>query len=396
MTGQSSFADDPQMSAAFVSQVLTEESCVQRLQPEWDALVVACEARACLHFAWALAGWRHNMAVRGAKLCVITVRQGGRLVGLWPLACLARRLHRELRPLGWDEWDSVDLMVMPGEKQADIAALLWRAAATQGDTVYVPYASGTTLLAQTLPAATLLATHDKFTSYVADFTGHADFDSYCATIGHSPRGLVKRERGLGRHGELVFQVESDPGEKLRVLRWALDQKKAWALQRGMTSTTLNLPHFEDFLQSLLACCNDQSPSRLFSLRLNGTPIAVNLAAVSQTVLTMNVVVFDPAWSKHSPGILLQGRSIEWAQAHHLVVDYSVMGMPYKEQWCNSRDRLTRYLAALTPRGCLPVAWHRQRLAYRRLRSRYRRALGWVVSRLIKPWAGKILIRIRSA
>ena len=374
--------------------MIADEAGFAALQPEWDALATQMRARGCLRHAWALAGWMHSMKPRGGRLCIITARDSGALVGLWPLARFQHRFHRELRPLGWDAWDVVDLLVAPGPAQAIIVDALWTAACRQGQVLYVPYVQTGSLLADCIDARAVWTARDPFRTYVADFQGHADFASYGRSITRSGSKDGPRRRRLGKLGALQFRHETDPARRLAVLRWALAQKLAWAQRRGVRSEAITDQRFTAFLESLAAGSPEQSPLRVFSLCLDDQVIAADIATLGGSVLDSHIIAFDHDWARHSPGSLLQGDVLRWAQERGLAFDFGVTEDAYKAEWCNSRVVMTRHVAALTPGGLAAVAWHWRLLCYRRLRSRYRRALGWVVSRLIKPRAVSLVKRLR--
>jgi hypothetical protein len=64
-------------------------------------------------------------------------------------------------------------------------------------------------------------------------------------------------------------------------------------------------------------------------------------------------------------------------------------------WANRTNDVTQWHVALTPRGCIGVAGEAPRLTRLRLRSRYRRSVGWVVGHLVKPWLVPLLSRVRG-
>ena len=72
------------------TEVLTDPGRFLALAPEWDALWASVPgAYASQGFGWSLAGWRTTARPRGRRPHIVTMRQDGRLVLVWPLT-----LHR--------------------------------------------------------------------------------------------------------------------------------------------------------------------------------------------------------------------------------------------------------------------------------------------------------------
>ena len=388
-----SLSDRP---TGLVVTVMTDPAALPALQPEWDDLATAARADHNLGFAWAQAGWACSASVRGGTLCVISVRMGGTLVGLWPLARFARNHHVELRQLGWDEWDFADLLLHPAADQNAVIAALWKTARGLGDVLHIFFTRANSPLAQVIRQRSWLATRDNFASYVADFSGHADFDSYCRTIAHSSRENARKLKRLSRSGPVSFQLETEPARKRAIVRWVLDEKMRWVRRNNLVPAHIARPDFETFIAALSDGDNSRSPLRIFSLRLNDQPLAGAITAVGHRAQLGFVLSMDPAWAKDSPGALLQGLMMEWAMQNGVNYDFNESYFPYKAEWSNTRVPLVRRQSALTAKGVPVVACEAARLAYVRLRSRWRRGLGWMVAHVIKPWATPILARLQHA
>lgn len=385
-------ARDPVLDVSIVE----DEIGFQGLAPEWDALIAEAGHPGCMGFAWAWAGWEHSQRGAGGALCIIVIRRAGRLVGLWPLVRFRRRLHRELRPLGWNEWDDMDLLVLPGPERMRVGLWLWETAQRCGDVLFIPFTRPSSLLTQVLNQRAVASTRDVFTTHIADVSAHRDFDRYLDTIICSRRRIARSRRQLAELGSVAIRVETETADKLRCLRWTLEQKMAWLQGKGLKDGSVGRTDFTAFLESLLTVDSAASPLRILSLYSNENLIATNIITLGSKDIFFNITTYDPIYSRFSPGSILHFYLLEWAHSLECNIDFRAGTVGYKLELCDVTAALNRHLVALRWAGLPWVAREWVRLTYLRVRGRYRRALGWIVSRWVKPWAMPMRSWLRKA
>lgn len=103
--------------------IIDDLNTAHSLAPDWDELAVSQALPLCAP-GWMLAWWRH-MAPPGSELRIVVVRDGGQLIALAPW--FADRSHGsrvDLRFLGAEKSDRVDILCLPGRERETRGALL--------------------------------------------------------------------------------------------------------------------------------------------------------------------------------------------------------------------------------------------------------------------------------
>jgi CelD/BcsL family acetyltransferase involved in cellulose biosynthesis len=104
------------------AEVIADPAAARQLAPAWDELARACSLPLCAP-GWMLAWWDH-MSPAGSELRIVAVREDGRLIALAPwFACPGPRGRVDLRFLGAEISDRVDVLCAPDAEQAATAAL---------------------------------------------------------------------------------------------------------------------------------------------------------------------------------------------------------------------------------------------------------------------------------
>jgi CelD/BcsL family acetyltransferase involved in cellulose biosynthesis len=103
--------------------IIDDPDAAGSLAAEWDELAVSQAIPLCAP-GWMLAWWRH-MAPAGSELRVVVVREGERMIALAPwFADRGPRGRVDLRFLGAERSDRVDVLCVPGREREVAAELL--------------------------------------------------------------------------------------------------------------------------------------------------------------------------------------------------------------------------------------------------------------------------------
>ncbi|MET0535984.1 MAG: GNAT family N-acetyltransferase [Steroidobacter sp.] len=133
----------------------------------------------------------------------------------------------------------------------------------------------------------------------------SSWDQYFQSLSSRRRQDYRRaRRGLERLGKLDVEilspdaaaVEDGMAEAMRV------EAASWKGREG--SAMLTNPRLSGFFLPLAACLARQGQLRLCFLRLNGTAIAMQIAAVHGGRWWVLKIGYDERWAEHSPGIQL--------------------------------------------------------------------------------------------
>jgi CelD/BcsL family acetyltransferase involved in cellulose biosynthesis len=330
---------------------------VDAIAGDWRALAAATpDANGFQSFEWCRAWMAANGSDRDTWR-IVTLREDGRLVALWPLQCDRLLGARILRWLGepWTQYG--DALALPGPQRYDRLALVWRAICAFPDIDLVKLgrlrqgAAVTALPALAMPRAVYCE--------MAPFVD-------LARKGPPPKAdkrLRARRRRLEAIGPVRFEIVSDADARLRYVREAVALKRDWLAARKLASTGLWHP-------ALDALMEDMAPSDILvvgRLSVDGRTAAIELGLHSNGGFRSLLGCHDPAFATGSPGHLLIGHMIDWSRrANCRLYDLMVPADPYKAQWSNDCVTVADHATALTLRGTFAALWFRARPALKAL------------------------------
>lgn len=315
-----------------VAEVLTEESALAALEPEWWELWSRCPAATPFQSpAWLLPWWR---SFAPGRLRAIAVRRDGRLVGLAPFYIEDGALGRRLLLLGLGTTDYLDLLLDPDHAGPAAAAI-------EGAVVDLDWESweleelapGAAALRLRCPQGCAEAAVNHSACPTLDLSGPDDLS------GCVPAHRRKRLRRALTMARKRGPVEVDEGADgflddllhLHSARWS-DRGQPGLLQDDSVQR-FHRAALPDLLRSRLA--------RLYRLRIGDSVVGVfhGLSAHGRTFFYLGG--FDPDYARESPGALLVGHAIAAAIRESRTEFHFLRGRePYKYEW-GAVDRWNR-------------------------------------------------------
>ena len=336
-----------------VDQLSSPQECIP-LRHEWNEL--AWRSRLTTVFStweWQAAWWRHYG--QRANLCVVTVRDAGRLVGLLPLylrsVSLAPGLPvRQMSLVGAGGDTSPDYLgplLDPAYEEPVATTLadhvlsrreLWdRLKLT--DMSEGPFLRA---LAQRLGAARISCEMAPC-SQIAIMRLPASWDAYLASVHRDRR---KRIRYLRRHAgdaRIVF-IGHDPGEAPGAATEALIElhRKRWQAKGG---GAFRSACYTDFHREVIQLCHARDWVRLLRLESAGEIVAVFYCYRFRDEVLYFQSGFDPALERLSVGQVLMGYAMEAAIAEGARTFDHLKGQhAYKSSWSNDARATYNLLA----------------------------------------------------
>jgi CelD/BcsL family acetyltransferase involved in cellulose biosynthesis len=143
---------------------------------------------------------------------------------------------------------------------------------------------------------------------------------------------------LAELGDLDVELHQGPVSEA-LIDSLLAHKKAWMSRHGLSSSWLGRSEYRAFLLALVSDADSRDGLRLFSLSVNGTPIAFQLNAVDGRRVEFLIGAFDEQWARYSPGHILMLECIRWSFERGLDYDFRIGDEPYKSIWAR-RDTPT--------------------------------------------------------
>lgn len=354
-------------------RVLRSVEDMAALAPQWNDLAARCPGYFLSQtFQWADAAWRTVAGPRGCELVCLTLHDGARLAGVWPLVVRRERSLRIVAPLGFEGGEYCAPLVESDDVTGRVA-LLWREAKRAGDLAILSEVRAGSPIAGVLERERGGAfTYDPVGTYYLARADYADWETYAARVSARLRYHVRLgQRRLAARGTVsIGREESDVAG---LIDWTLECKKRSLAEAGLGGAWIGRRDLRDFLVALAGRGEETGELAVFAVKVDGVPVAGHIVSVDRTRVEGYVSAYDRAWRACAPGNVLIEHVVRWAFERGLDVDFRIGDQPYKEKWADHRIDTVTWHVATSLRG-LPVV----------LRPRMGRLLRRLVSRA--PWA----------
>lgn len=313
------------------------------LADEWRALEAATpEATGFQSLDWCEAWAAASAEEARADIRIVTLREAGRLVMLWPLQIDRVMGARILRWLGEPMTQYGDALALPGPRRG-----LWR------ETVEIE-------LANWRDIDLIALTRSRMDGVLADcgVTGtpsgeklEAPFVDLAQRVKLPVRNKSARRRGrrLAALGETRVSAVIAPDERLRLTRRALAWKRDWLHQGGHVASALFDRKAERFLEALA-----RGPMlRVHALRVGDEVAAIDLGFEGGGAYRTFLGSFDPRFAAGSPGhALIEGLIEMQARDGLSKFDFLAPADPYKRAFASGSTPLFAHFNARTRTGSL--------------------------------------------
>ncbi|MEO0384680.1 MAG: GNAT family N-acetyltransferase [Pseudomonadota bacterium] len=286
---------------------------------------------------------------------VIALYQGDELVGLLPLAVphsgvvvLAEWIGEPLVQYGDLLLDQSCDLVALGKVLKDavsnlgVDGLLLRAVRADAAIHSVLPLDGATQAGVARQAAT------------ADLTDFQTADDYFATFSSKSRKRMRRRRKeLAKTGDLGFKVVPAGPDVLEIYDLALEWKKAWLAENGLTSRTFMDERALKTLREAVAWPSKNNPFTAFVQTLNDKPVAIAIGLVGPQGKAVFLTAFSADHGALSPGMVQIESTIRFGvEAGWPAYDLMAPLDTYKTSWTNTVCDVTDHVMAFTPKARL--------------------------------------------
>lgn len=336
--------DRGELQAAWISTI----EDFQALHLEWNELLERSgKENVFLAFEWIFTWWKHWGA--GRKLAIIAVRDRmRRLVALAPFSI--DRLFGKVGPRRLSFLadkhvgsDHLSIVIEPGWEKEVIDAIV-RTLKQHGGWDYIHLAD-----LEDGPALELLLdrleksgmTSEKSRASVCHHIPLAGgFDEYLSQVGANLRyNFRRRSRALERAGKFEFKCVVNPEEQARCFPELLRLHKMRF--EGRLDSALLKPGVPEFHAEALAALASRGLTRLFLLQVDSEPVAALYGFLVGRQFQYYQSGMHPAWSKHSVGLVMMGKVIDYAiSAGCKDFDFLRGDESYKTDWA----RHSRWMA----------------------------------------------------
>lgn len=342
-------------------EILHEESQFLALKTVWTQLLIRSNSyNPFLTWEWMYTWWLcYKSNLTAPQIQIICIYDQSKIVAIIPLYRFVRKVAgleiRSLRILGdqFESTDYVDIIFLPeykNELSEIIIELLTDFSEKFDELDFKGLLSDSFLYDR-------LESNEKFQGYAETYkicpfiTLPADFESFLQTLNNKFRyNFRRRDRQLKKDYNYTFEadnqivdVESDLNDffDLHLERKNSIGKKTKFRPEARKAFHLNL------LKQLLP----QKRAQFLYLKSGERKIAGLYVYSDQHFLYFFQSGFDPAFSKYSPGLVLLGRTIEYAIENKFkYFDLMRGNEEYKLNWTNKNRILYRNVKAFSTKG----------------------------------------------
>lgn len=330
------------------------------LRSEWDALWHRVpNAFAAQGFAWCLAGWQTTGQPLGRRLHIVTLRENGRVVLIWPLTTQRGWTRTTVTTLGSESSEYDSLLVEAGPEAAEHVRKAWDHVRrhTGADVIALPFVRDGSPMQTLLAADPVQRIAHGMPAPFTSWENAPTWDAYWQTLAPSLRkGFGRRRRRLAELGTISLDRIEDPTVFAELIDWTLARKRDWMTAKNVANEYLGTPEYRDFFQTLARARSDTGTLAMFALRLDGVTIATKLGVLDGTRYEGFVTVYDPAYAAYSPGQIILADCLKWCHERGLEYDFRIGEEAYKQGWANGQVVATSYRIANTRRGAMLLGY----------------------------------------
>jgi CelD/BcsL family acetyltransferase involved in cellulose biosynthesis len=341
-------------------EVVKDPGALQALQADWDSLFQRAE-RPYLSdsFEWAQCVWDTLAQPRGGQLHCLTIRDGPRLVLIWPLFRLRRhRFWQAVLPLNMT-LDYTDVLVEASPQAGALAQLAWRTLrqSVGADLILAERVRTDSCLHEVLVTEKASHTYTQRVRYVS-WAGLQSWEAYQGRLPQR-RTLERKLRRLRECGAVGFELIEEPEGQGALIEWLLRHKGDWLAEKGLRPVWGDEP-LRDFLHAVARRVRRFGRLLTFALTLDHEPIAVQTWALDAHRLVSLHITYEPQWAKYSPGNLLLRHTLQWAFERQLLVDFNRgVELTYKTDFGNQEVAIVSRRYAISGWGYVGAELYRR-------------------------------------
>ncbi len=333
-------------------ETLTDPAAIDALGPEWTSLFRSCgrAQQVFQTFEW-LTVWRSLYLRRGTSAAVVTGRDRGRLVVVWPLVIERRFGLRILSGMGEPLSQYCDAIVDDSVGEAERDAAIDQLLMLPVDLVWLRRIRDDAALSAALQRrfGTGVA---RQTAPIVDLADVADVATLNRRYTSKLRAnRSRRRRRLQEPGLLTFDHFGPSQEAVVLVRMALGFKREWARRRGIPAPFLFDPRFEGFFVRAAAATGGVPGLRVSALRRGPETLGVEISVLCRDRLFGHVLAPNPMHlSLGVGGVLAEMTVLNALERRYGAVDLLAPADPYKLEWATTSVGVGDYVLPLGAGG----------------------------------------------
>ncbi len=367
------------VSNQFTFEFVRDLTVLEALEGEWNALFDRCGH--CFHifqtFNWC---WHWCDVFLPSKesgdlfpqLRILTVREHGRLVSIWPLVVTKNSGLRCLTWLGAPVSQYGDVLAEDRVGRDDMlsASLQYLRNNSDVDLFQFWKVRKDALIFPVLNEKGAVVTQVQDAPYVnlAAFSTMEDYEKTLSKKRIKNRRRVRRK--LDELGSLGFHTLNEGPDASKMIDVLLEFKRNWMRESGLVSSALDDHRTDTFFKNLAKDEKRKTGLELRSLSCGDDVAAMELGFRCYGRYVVHVITYNKAYQKYGAGTILSEHTIaELNDGGMEIVDFMAPGDGFKYEWCSQSVEVRDFAMPLSVRGRI---WTRVYLGF--LRERMKKLL----------------------
>ncbi len=331
-------------SATLEFSLVTDRAGFNALEADWAGLFQRCASCRQLFqdYNWLWHWANHFLPAEGAapntRLAIVTGRQTGRLVLVFPFVCTRSKGLTKLTFMGDPVSQYGDVIIdTDAVTHADLrTAWDFGVRAAKVDLVRLRKVRADSHIAPLLIKLKGIATEQQTAPYL-DFSQSKNFADYEQRYsGAARRNRRRQHRRLEERGAMSIERLPHGPAARDAATLAMTLKRAWLKDKGLVSPALADPRTADFFRDALSGGPKPANCDIAMLKSNGEVAAIELTMTCRERIAIHVIAYNLKYEKTGAGSLLMEDSIRRACNSGLnAFDLMAPGDNYKLDWADS-------------------------------------------------------------
>ncbi len=355
--GRAAARSEPSALDGIDVEIVRGRAGLDAIAADWRQLYeTAAPEQVFLSEGW-ISLWHKHYAGAGGRdsddpLLLVTCREAGRLVLVWPLTLVRRLGLKILKWAGEPVSQYGDVLIAPGRPAGQLLETAWQAIrALKPDALVLRKTRAGSLASEFLLAKGAFVSEQEAAPFI-------DLEGITSPRVQSERYSSKDRKNRRRHrkrlteqGALAFAWLEPSPEASALAGHAVALKRSWLTRRGRISKAFTDHRIEGFLAAALLERNGGLDGRVGVIHCGDKPAALLIGFLNQGYYAGFLTAYDEAFERHGPGSLLFEDAIGAAIAEKIGrIDLLAPSDPYKHDWASGEVAVEDLCLPLTAGG----------------------------------------------
>lgn len=342
-------------------ETITSTETFSKLEKVWCELCDRAPEHSFFQtYTWTWSWWKYIGEPTGYALRLITIREDGRLVLIWPIITRRQGFWIVGSWLGSETNQYCDVIIEAGVNRNTWLKTAWHAIKTDCtiDVFRLEGIRKDSAIRQFLNKknGNLKSVASSVYINIHEFPDWQKF-----SIGLKRKfwkDLLRTRRRLNEKGQLVHKILNDPSEIKKAISKSIKFKLEWLRARNNYGRLLEKPEAEQWLINTALAAHYNNTLIMTTLNLNDAIIACQIGFLYHRSFYCFLGAYDLNYSAFQPGKIETSDTLKWAFENN-VDTYDLMPPleNYKKYWVQHEDSIETFTSYATSWGRMSKIWY---------------------------------------